>query len=48
MNTVKTLGPLDWDDYDDLEEVISWIVTVISFDLFKEPRNDIGEVYGLT
>lgn len=43
MTTVKSLGPLDWDDYDNLEEVIGWLVTVITFDLFEEPQDDIGE-----
>ena len=46
LNTVKSLGTLDWDDYDELEEVIKWLITVITFNLFVDPIQDVGkEIY---
>ena len=42
INTVKSLGPINWDDYDDLHEVITWLVKVVVFDLFSYPVEDVG------
>lgn len=42
MTTVKSLGPLDWEDYDELEEVINWVLNVITFNMFLDPVLDIG------
>ena len=42
MGIVQSLGQVDWDDYDSLEEVLSWIVTVITFDLFDDPQEEPG------
>ena len=33
---------MDWDDYDSLEEVLSWMVTVITFDQFDDPQEEAG------
>ena len=43
MESVKALGLLDWDDYDDMGDVISWIINVLTFDLFNEPLRDAGQ-----
>ena len=45
MGVVQSLGQVDWDDYDSLEQVLSWIVTVITFDQFDDPMEETG---GLT
>ena len=42
MTTVKSLGPLDWEDYDELEEVINWVLKVITFNMFLYPVLDTG------
>ena len=42
VDTVKSLGPLDWEDYEELEEVVNWMMTVITFNLFIEPTQDAG------
>ena len=49
MSTVKSLGTLDWDDYDELEDVVKWLITVITFNLFVDPVQDVGkEMYTCT
>ena len=40
MDTVQNLGQVDWDDYDSLEEVLSWMATVITFDQFDDPQEE--------
>ena len=40
---VQSLGLVEWEDYDDLEEVIKWMMTVITFDLFSQPAPSAGE-----
>ena len=42
MGIVQSLGQVDWDDYDSLEEVLSWMVTVITFDQFDDPQEEAG------
>ena len=42
MTNVKSLGPLDWEDYDELEEVINWVLNVITFNMFLDPVLDTG------
>lgn len=43
VSTVKSLGTLDWDDYDELEDVVKWLITVITFNLFVDPVQDVGK-----
>lgn len=43
VHTVKSLGSLDWDDYDEMEEVINWMMAVISFNLFLNDDDCAGE-----
>lgn len=43
MRTVKSLGSLDWDDYDEMEEVINWMMAVISFNLFLNDDDCAGQ-----
>ena len=43
MRVVQSLDPVDWDDYDELEEVIHWLMRVLICDLFSEPCTDVGE-----
>ena len=45
MGVVQSLGQVDWDDYDSLEEVLTWMVTVITFDQFVEPLDEPGGVF---
>ena len=45
MDVVRGLGPVDWDDYDDLEEVVHWLINVVLFDMFSDPQSDIGTVH---
>ena len=40
LETVKSLDPVDYLTYDELEEVISWIMGVLNFDLFQEPLTE--------
>ena len=42
-NNVQSLGHVDWDDFDSIEEVITWMVTVIVFDQFVDPVETSGE-----
>ena len=42
VEVVQSLGQVDWDDYDSLEEVLSWMVTVITFDQFDDPQGEAG------
>ena len=42
VDTVQSLGQVDWDDYDSLEEVLSWMVAVITFDQFDDPQEEAG------
>lgn len=42
VNAVQRLGRVDWEDYDNLEEVMTWMVTVITFDQFVEPMEEAG------
>ena len=44
MNVVQSLGQVDWDDFESIEEVITWMITVIVFDQFVEPAVSSGEV----
>ena len=46
MGVVQSLDPVDWDDYDELEEVVHWLMRVLLFDLFSEPLTDVGESKG--
>ena len=39
---VQSLGQVDWDDFDNLQEVMTWMVTIITFDLFLEPVEEAG------
>lgn len=43
VRIVKSLGSLDWDDYDEIEEVINWIMAVISFNLFLNDEDCAGQ-----
>ena len=42
-NVVQSLGQVDWDDFDNMEEVITWMVTVIVFDQFDDPVESSGK-----
>ena len=42
MNVVQGLGQVDWDDFDHLQEVMTWMITIITFDQFIEPVEDAG------
>ena len=42
MNIVQGLGQVDWDDFDNLQEVMTWMITIITFDQFIEPVEDAG------
>lgn len=44
MGIVQSLGQVDWDDYDSLEEVLRWMVTVITFDQFDDPQEEAGRL----
>ncbi len=36
------MGLVDWDDYDQLEEVVHWLFNVVLYDMFSDPLTDIG------
>lgn len=42
MNVVQGLGQVDWDDFDNLQEVMTWMITIITFDQFIEPVESAG------
>jgi len=42
VTTVKSLGPLDWDEYDELEEVVNWVMNALTFNMFLDPVTDVG------
>ena len=35
VSTVRELGTLDWDEYDQIEDVMDWLLNTINFDLFS-------------
>lgn len=39
---MKDLGLLHWDEYDQIDEVIEWVLNVIPFNLFVEPPATAG------
>ena len=42
MNVVQGLGQVDWEDFDNLQEVMTWMITIITFDQFIEPVECAG------
>ena len=40
---VQSLGQVEWDDFDNLQEVMIWMITIITFDQFVEPVEDSGK-----
>ena len=42
FKVVRSLGPLEWDNYDEMEEVIGWLMAVITFNLFLDTPYTAG------
>lgn len=43
METVKTIGTVDWEWFHELEPVIHWLLAVVNYDLFLEPPTSAGK-----